>query len=205
MIAKGAFHWIAIPLLIGIFATVASIQHMSFPLYFVANAFFLIAVLMMIFFRDPPRAIGKGIVSPADGKVLKVDHKSGELSIFMNIHNVHVNRAPIEGKVVEVERFPGGHSPAYSEKARKNERVEITIMSRLGPMKVIQIAGLVARRIVPYVRHGMYLQKGQRIGMIVFGSGVTVEMPDRVRIIVKEGQKVRAGETSVGEVVHDLD
>lgn len=204
MIAKGTVYWIAIPLLIGIFATVASIQYASFPLYFVANAFFLIAVLMMLFYRDPPRAIGKGVVSPADGKVLRVDQKKGTLSIFMNIHNVHVNRAPVGGRVTKVERFSGRHSPAYSEKAEKNERVETTIMSRLGPVRVIQTAGLVARRIIPYVRPGMYLQKGQRIGMIVFGSGVTVEMPESVRIVVKKGQKVKAGETSIGVVVHEL-
>ncbi|UCD92543.1 MAG: phosphatidylserine decarboxylase [Methanobacteriota archaeon] len=204
MIAKGTIYWIAIPLLIGIFATVASIQYKSFPLYFVANAFFLIAILMMLFYRDPPRAIGKGVVSPADGKVLRVDQKRGSLSIFMNIHNVHVNRAPIGGRVLKVERFSGRHSPAYSEKAEKNERVETTIMSKIGPVKVIQTAGLVARRIIPYVRPGMYLQKGQRIGMIAFGSGVTVEMPESVRMIVKKGQKVKAGETSIGVVVYDL-
>lgn len=204
MIAKGTLHWIAFPLLIGVFTTIISIQYHSFLAYFVANAFFLISIVMIIFYRDPPRTIGNGVVSPADGKVIRVDHKRRTLSIFMNIHNVHVNRAPVGGRVVKVKRFPGLHSPAYSEKAKRNERVETTIVSRIGPMKVVQTAGLLARRIVPYVRPGMLLRKGQRIGMIVFGSGVTVEMPENVRILVKRGQKVKAGETSIGEVVHDL-
>jgi phosphatidylserine decarboxylase len=204
VIAKGTIHWIALPLVIGILAIVVSVQYASYIIYIVANVFFFLSVGLMIFFRDPPRSIGKGIVSPADGKILRVDDENRTVSIFMNIHNVHVNRAPIGGRVLSVERFPGSHSPAYSDESARNERVETTIISRLGKTKVTQTAGLLARRIVPWVRSGIDLLKGQRIGMIIFGSRVTVQMPDRVRILVKKGQKVRAGETSIGEVIHDL-
>ncbi|MFQ6061466.1 MAG: phosphatidylserine decarboxylase [Thermoplasmata archaeon] len=204
MIAKGTIHWVAIPLIIGILAILISIQYVSYLIYIIANVFFLSSVALALFFRDPPRSIGRGVVSPADGRVLKVDKAGGKLSIFVNIHNVHVNRAPFGGRVIRVERFLGGHSPAYLEKSESNESVKTTLATRLGRIKVIQTAGLLARRIVLYVSPGMKVRKGERIGMILFGSRVAVELPDGVRIILREGERVRAGETTIGEVVHDI-
>jgi len=158
---------------------------------------FLFAI---VFFRDPYRGKGPGIVSPADGRILTADSGSGKIVVFMGIHNVHVNRAPLDGRVGSVVHTPGGHAPAYAESAAANERVQTVLETQFGPVKVTQVAGVFARRIVPYVRRGDAVRKGQRIGMIRFGSRVELILPRGLRLSVRVGDKVRAGETTVAEV-----
>lgn len=158
----------------------------------------ILPVFVLFFFRDPERKIGNGLVSPADGKVVYKDEKS--FDIFMSVTNVHVNRTPADGKIVETRAISGGYTPAYSEESKNNNRREVTIKTCKGRIKVTQIVGIFARRIVPYVKEGDEVEKGQKIGMIRFGSRVRMEFdkPKKVDITVSVGDKVKAGETTVG-------
>ncbi|MEM2726713.1 MAG: phosphatidylserine decarboxylase [Archaeoglobaceae archaeon] len=158
-----------------------------------------IAVLMLFFamftayfFRDPERDIGDGIVSPADGKIDYISDR--RLEIFMSPFDCHVNRSPVSGKVLKTEFREGRVLPAF--KRIKDPRMnEILIEAEDGIFKVIQIAGIFARRIVCYVKEGEKLKKGERIGIIRFGSRVVLEVPEGYRFVKKVGDKVKAGET----------
>jgi phosphatidylserine decarboxylase len=160
------------------------------PISIIIQGFFL------FFFRDPQRLIGEGITSPADGVVVKASH--GYISIFMNIWNVHVNRAPIAGIIVSMQHIPGRHTPAYKN-VECNERLVTTINTDYGVLKIVQIAGIFARRIVPYVNIGTTVAKGQRLGIVRFGSRVDVQVPSNIVWTVKKGDLVHAGQ-SIGRV-----
>jgi phosphatidylserine decarboxylase len=160
----------------------------------------LLFLFFLAFFRDPERVPGRGIVSPADGRVLHADAERGVLTVFMNLHNVHVNRAPWDGRVTRMTYTPGGHAPAYRREAAHNERLETVLDTDLGQVRILQVAGVFARRIVPYRREGDRVKKGQRIGMIRFGSRVELTLPRGVRLVAKVGDRVRAGETTVAVV-----
>lgn len=201
MIARGAGPFLFVPLFgmaaFGALVLVFEDVRWSYGSLPLALAF----VFMLAFFRDPPRAPGTGIVSPADGRVLRADAANRRLTVFMSVSNVHVNRAPLDGRVASVVRTPGGHAPAYADEAVHNERVEIVLDTDIGLVTVTQVAGVFARRIVPYVRRGDRVRKGQRIGMIRFGSRVEVALPRGARLAAKEGEIVRAGETTIAEVL----
>ena len=153
------------------------------------------------FFRDPEREIPRGpvAVSPADGKVVLVRHKPGttQVCIFMNVFDVHVNRSPIGGKVVDVTYNQGKFLVASKDEASyENERNTITVESKDGVLvSFTQIAGLIARRIVCKVTPGEFVTVGQRIGLIKFGSRVDVNFGPEWAIAVEEGQRVSAGST----------
>lgn len=164
---------------------------------------FLVFLFALVFFRDPERRPGDGIVSVADGRVLEADHERRKVVVFLGLRNVHVNRAPLDGRVSHMEYERGGHAPAYSPRAVDNERLETLLDTALGPVRVLQVAGILARRIVPYVIEGDRVKKGQRIGMIRFGSRVELTLPEGTRLVVGRGEKVRAGETTVA-VVDDV-
>jgi phosphatidylserine decarboxylase len=153
-----------------------------------------------VFFRDPERAPGSGIVSAADGRVRAVE-REGELwriSVFMNVTNVHVNRFPVEGQVIAIESGGSGFRPAYRPDADRNVFRRYRLTSALGPVVVTQITGVVARRLVSFVPVGSARRKGDRLGMIVLGSRVDVLLPaDRVSPVVKVGDRVRAGTSSI--------
>ena len=167
---------------------------------FLAVLMALAALLLVMFFRDPERVgpqISGVMLSPADGRVVEAED-GRHLAIFMTLFNCHVNRAPVPGEVVEVVHSHGTFRAANRPEARQNERNAITLRSGGSDIKVTQIAGLVARRIVCWVREGDRVESGERIGMILFGSRVEVEMPgDRWRLMVSKGDKVKAGETVV--------
>jgi phosphatidylserine decarboxylase len=139
-----------------------------------------------------PRNIGSDIISPADGKVIYAS--DNKIAIFMSLFDMHVNLMPYDGKIVEIHHYRGEHKPAYSD-VSKNERMEIEIDSSIGKIKLIQIAGIFARRIIPYVKEGEYVKKGDKIGIIRFGSRVEMYLPERCEIIVSNGQKIKAGQT----------
>lgn len=190
----------------------------------------LIALFLINFYRDPKRKIpaGKNIVSPADGKVInilkvrenKIKVKKGligkietlaediakechVISIFMSPFDVHINRAPIDGKIVSVKHEKGKFFAAYDiEKSLSNEKNEIIIENKkIGKLKVIQIAGFLARRIICSVKKNEKVNKGQKIGKIVLGSQVTLILPaKKTNLRVKKGQKARAGETIIADV-----
>lgn len=169
------------------------------------------------FFRDPPRVtpLRKGlIIAPADGKVSAVQRVvpppqldlDGEqrvrISIFMNVFDVHVNRSPVDGRIVRLAYVPGTFINAELDKASEdNERQALTI-EMPGGMRigVVQIAGLVARRIVKFAGEGETVSAGQRIGLIRFGSRVDVYLPFGHNSFVTVGQRTVAGETVLADV-----
>lgn len=140
------------------------------------------------------------IVSPCEGKVLKVIKEGNKvrIAIFLNVHNVHVQYMPISGTIKGIMHKDGEFHPAYMfEKSQYNERVETTIQTLIGDVRVIQIAGLIARRIVSFGAVGQRLERGDPLGLIKFGSRVDIEVPayNIASISIKEGQLVRIGET----------
>lgn len=166
------------------------------------------------FFRDPDRVIPDEdgvVVSPADGKVIiagLVDNSpyySGEsmkISIFMSVFNVHVNRVPFNGQVTEIHYHPGKFFSANLDKAsQQNEHNAVTIeMENRKPMCVVQIAGLIARRIICYIKPGDQLLRGQRFGLICFGSRLDIYLPTDVKLNVAVGDKVKAGTSILGRL-----
>ncbi len=198
MFARGSAHMIILPAL-------ASIMLIILEFWLIASFFVFLFFLMLIFFRDPERKIGKDIVSAADGVVDYVKKNNDWLliSVFMNVHNVHVNRAPINCKALKVSRKAGGRWPAFLKRSEKNSRATLIFQTEIGEIRVIQISGVFAWRVCPYVRKGNIAKKGQRIGIIRFGSRVNVWLPaDKVKCMVVPGQKVLAGETTIAEVVN---
>jgi phosphatidylserine decarboxylase len=167
----------------------------------------------LFFFRDPDRLVPTGegmIVSPADGKVIKVEAVAQtayfegactRISVFMSVFNVHVNRVPHEGTIRQVTYFPGKFFSANMEKASKdNEHNALLLESPAGkPVAFVQIAGLIARRIICAVQPGDVLKRGQRFGMICFGSRLDIYLPQETEIRVAVGDKVQAGSSILGK------
>jgi phosphatidylserine decarboxylase len=162
------------------------------------------------FFRDPERSIPSGpeaVVSPADGKVVYIDEVREErylnaparrIAIFMNVFDVHVNRAPVAGTITESEHRGGCFKAAWREDACTfNERQALVLEAKGARVLVVQIAGLLARRIISYVQPGQFLEKGERLGMICFGSRVDLYLPLTAEILVKVGDRVKAGSSIV--------
>ncbi len=164
------------------------------------------------FFRDPRRAIPASpdlILSPADGRVVGIEPGQGEhegltcVSIFLSVFNVHVNRAPVAGRVADIRYTPGQFLPAFREKASElNEQNFIALETDRGPMAVKQIAGLIARRIRCWKRPGDTVARGEKIGFITFGSRVDLYLPLAADLKVRLGDRVRGG-TSVMAVFAD--
>ena len=168
------------------------------------------------FFRDPPRVTParEGIVvAPADGRVSQLANAAPppelalgarplpRISIFMSVFDCHVNRSPVAGRVERMVYRAGKFLSADLDKASEdNERNSFVIATAGARIAVIQIAGLVARRIVPFVREGDAIAAGQRIGMIRFGSRVDVYLPEGARALVAEGQTAIAGETVLADL-----
>ena len=168
------------------------------------------------FFRDPDRVVIEGaelVISPADGRVLHLENvpppaeldmgtdPMRRVSIFMNVFDCHVNRAPVAGTVVRTAYRPGAFFNASFDKASSlNERRAMSLEMADGKkIAVVQIAGLVARRILCWVKAGQDLDPGERFGMIRFGSRVDVYLPPSTRILVAPGQRSVAGETVIAE------
>ena len=174
--------------------------------------FALVTFFIVWFFRNPERSFQdeeKVLISPADGKVIKIENvevhgtisgRFKKISIFMNVFNVHVNRAPYAGKVETIHYHEGKFFSANLDKASlDNERNEVSIHTEDGRIIwTVQIAGLIARRIVCWVNSGMNIRKGERFGLICFGSRVDVYLPEDSRISVKLQDKVKAGQTTLG-------
>ena len=161
----------------------------------------LSGICLLLFYRDPNRNPPKqGIVSPADGRV-SVIRREGDrwrIGVFMHVFNVHVNRAPVAGKIGAITHRPGAHRPAFSKDSDHNERVDMHLSAAGGSFEVSLIAGTVARRISPYVSDGDTVDQGERIGHIAFGSRADVLLPPTVSrdaLDVSVGDTVTAGET----------
>ncbi|OGS42704.1 MAG: hypothetical protein A3K67_00840 [Euryarchaeota archaeon RBG_16_62_10] len=160
-----------------------------------------LAGFLVFVFRDPRRSVGQGIVAPADGRVRDVDPGGGYVSIYLALRNVHVTRSPIDGVVESASRTKGKHAPAFSRNTPHNERLEVSLQTRVGTVKVVQMTGAIARRIVPYIAEGQTVHKGDKLGLIRFGSRVDLYLPaSSVRIAIRKGERLRAGVTSIAEV-----
>ena len=194
---------------IGLFAAVAlALGFLSVSLFWIGVGLTLWCAL---FFRDPARVTLQDphlVIAPADGRVCFLGHRRpppelqlGDqpmrmVAIFMNVFDVHVNRAPVSGRVLRVAYTPGAFFNADLDKAsEKNERNGFVIATPHGPVGAVQIAGLVARRIVAWKGEGDELRAGQRIGMIRFGSRVDVYLPESAQVEVGMDQRTVAGET----------
>jgi phosphatidylserine decarboxylase len=152
------------------------------------------------FFRDPERTPGEGVVSAADGRVRAVDREGDRwrISVFMNVTDVHVNRLPVDARVESIGDAGHGYRAAYRPDADLNVRRSYILTTALGPVEVVQMTGVVARRLVSFVRAGDSGRKGDRFGMIVLGSRVDVLLSvAHATPSVKVGDRVRAGETPI--------
>jgi len=164
----------------------------------------------LLFFRNPKRIPPEGsglVLSPADGKVIRIEEEvfpffgEGKLiSIFMSVFDVHVNRSPMDCVVKRTEHKGGRFLPAYKEEAPlQNERNFIFLESQEGmPFVLVQVAGILARRILCRVKPGQSLKRGEILGAILFGSRVDLYMPKEVRLLVGLGERVKAGESVIG-------
>jgi phosphatidylserine decarboxylase len=168
----------------------------------------LIGITIAGFFRDPERQPPTGedlVVAPADGKVVSVARVSGDsplgsatrVSIFLSPLDVHINRTPVEGRIEKITYQPGKFLAAYKEEAsERNERNALSIMDSKGRhLGVVQIAGVLARRIICRAKPGDTLARGERFGLIMFGSRTDAYLPEGCQIEVTEGQRVKGGET----------
>ncbi len=175
--------------------------------------FWVIALFVLQFFRDPPRTIpqqANAVLSPADGRIVVVEkaqdpyanREALKISVFMNVFNVHSNRSPVDGKIEKVAYFPGKFVNADLDKAStENERNAVVVTTNSGQtVTFVQVAGLIARRILCYVGKGDPLARGQRYGFIRFGSRVDVYLPLTARPLVTVGEKVSATETILAEL-----
>ena len=159
------------------------------------------------FFRDPERAVPTApglVVSPADGKVMIAGPSDGrwsppgewkQITIFLSPMDVHMNRTPVDGRVTRIEYRPGKFLPAYKESANDNELNEIWIDHHGQTIVVRQVVGILARRIVCRIEEGQRLERGERIGLMKFGSRMDVFLPIHAELLVQVGQSVVAGET----------
>lgn len=207
MLARGSLGWLVAPLVVLAAVLVGwRVTGLGWLLW-AAVAVAVVELFFVQFFRDPERIAAPGVASPADGKVVRIDRITDpdlgdvdRLSIFMSPKDVHVNRFPLDGKVVSVTHVDGGHIPAFDKDSDRNERVVTVLDTAVGRVKVIQIAGTVARRIVPYISGGEPAAKGGRFGLIRFGSRCDLLVPPgSVRWTVRLKQQVYAGKTQVGE------
>jgi phosphatidylserine decarboxylase len=176
----------------------------------------IIFVFVLQFFRDPPRLVPvapNAVLAPADGRVIVVEkiydpyaqRDSLKISIFMNVFNVHSNRISVNGRIKSIEYFPGKFVNADFDKASlENERNAVVIDANGHDITLVQVAGLIARRILCYVRVGDLVKKGERYGFIRFGSRVDVYLPLHAEPLVSVGDKVRATSTLLA-VMGDLD
>jgi len=168
----------------------------------------LLLLFTLFFLRDPKREIKieeDKIISPADGRVTEIAYKDGkiEISIFMSLTDVHVNRVPFSGRVISIERRGTKFMRAFLKEADyHNVQCETKILSQLiGEYSVIQISGIIARRIVNNLKVDMEVKTGQRMGIILFGSKVKVILPEeKIDVLVKEGEHVKAGVTSIARI-----
>lgn len=200
-LAEGSIRWIVSAAICAL--TSALLISVDERMRTVTYLFILLTIFFIGFFRDPHRTPDPhpgvtddcSLLAPADGRVMAI--KDGAVQIFMNFHDVHVNRAPVSGRIKVIRYTKGSHIPAFTKDSLRNERNEIIIENDGFDCMVTQIAGTITRRIVPYVTEGDFVQRGGRVGMIRFGSRVDMTLPPGFEPAVRKGDKVRAGETVI--------
>lgn len=202
-IVRESIPYIVVPLVVSVAAT-------YFGLWYVGLLFFLIALFMAFFFRDPKRVPPSDpdvVVSPADGRVTRIESPAVAgaaptlISIFLSPLDVHINRSPIPGKIVDVVYSPGKFLMATKEEASLvNEQNALTIQGEKITVVCKQIAGILARRVICWKHKGDQLSLGERFGMIKFSSRTDVLLPANVKVTVSEGDRVRGGITVIGRI-----
>ena len=179
--------------------------------YFIYKPLFLIFLILLIFtfyfFRDPERVVPLGddiLVSPADGLITNIsEHKNGKksytkVSIFLSVFNVHIQRLPLSGQITKIDYIEGKFINATLDKAsEENERLRLTLKSGSNVIYITQIAGLIARRIICYLKTNERVNQGERYGIIKFGSRVDIEFPNSYNLMVSIGQQCIGGETII--------
>ena len=170
------------------------------------------ALLILFFFRDPRRELHPDpdiVYAPADGVIVGVDRTRDEdiggeslrISTFLALYDVHVNRSPYGGRITDATETPGGFAPAFLQRATDNHRKRLVIDREERRVVLVQIAGLVARRILCDVREGDSLDAGERFGIIRFGSRTDLYLPEGVRPLVTVGQTMIGGETVIADLM----
>lgn len=205
IIAKEGWPFIAITFVLAI--------AISFASWWIAIPFWLLAIFVLQFFRDPARMAPDGddlVLAPADGRIVVVEQTEDpyakrqalKISVFMNVFNVHSNRSPVDGVVQSVEYFQGKFLNAALDKASlENERNAIVVKTDDGQLVTfVQVAGLVAKRILNYAQVGQRLAHGERYGLIRFGSRVDVYLPLEAQPLVSIGEKVSATSTALAKL-----
>ena len=206
---KDGYPWVLVPLAAGLAAGLLYLFWPALLLLALALVLLLLAAFMAYFFRDPQRAVPTEsglVVSPADGKVTRIEKLSADgadtptvVSIFLSPFDVHVNRAPIAGEVIDVTYTKGRFIAATSDNASLvNEQNALTIKGERMTVVCKQIAGVLARRIVCWSRPGDSLELGERFGLIKFGSRTDLVLPREVEVLVKVGERVSGGVTIIG-------
>jgi len=179
--------------------------------YFIYKPLFLIFLILLIFtfyfFRDPERVVPLGddiLVSPADGLITNIsEYKDGKksytkVSIFLSVFNVHIQRLPVSGQITKIDYIEGKFINATLDKAsEENERLRLTLKSGSNVIYITQIAGLIARRIICYLKTNERVNQGDRYGIIKFGSRVDIEFPNSYNLMVSIGQQCIGGETII--------
>ncbi len=206
MVADG-YKFAAAPILLAVAGFVMK-------LYIPGGIFLALGIFVLCFFRDPERTIPSdtsAVVSPADGRVLEiVDETLGEragrrISIFLAIWNVHVNRSPMAGKIIQIDYRPGKFHMAMKKAASgENEQNVITLQTERGEIVFKQIAGWVARRVILWKKNGEEVARGERIGIVRFGSRMDVWLPQNVQIVVKPGDNVAGGSSILARWPSDV-
>ncbi|MBI4392242.1 MAG: phosphatidylserine decarboxylase [Euryarchaeota archaeon] len=200
--APGTFHLYFWPFFIGILLMLYDLFFVPDKgLYFGAGlTLHLTGVSLGFMFRDPARPAGPGVVSPADGKVVAVEETEvggHALRIYLGPLDVHVNTSPADAVVVSQEHRSGGHRFAWDKDSDANERLRTTLQCSEGTIVVTQIAGAFMRRVRSYVVPGQTLKKGERLGIIMLGSRVDVELPPGLLPTVGKGERVRASQSTI--------
>ena len=179
--------------------------------YFIYKPLFLIFLILLIFtfyfFRDPERVVPLGddiLLSPADGLITNIsEYKEGKksytkVSIFLSVFNVHIQRLPLSGQITKIDYIEGKFINATLDKAsEENERLRLTLKSGSNVIYITQIAGLIARRIICYLKTNERVNQGERYGIIKFGSRVDIEFPNSYNLMVSIGQQCIGGETII--------
>ncbi len=198
-LVKESIPYILIPAVLGVAAA-------ALGFWYVSGILFIVALFMAYFFRHPKRVPPSDpdvVVSPADGRVTRIEPQSPGtvISIFLSPFDVHINRSPIPGRIVDMLYSRGKFLIATNEQASLvNEQNALTIEGEKITVVCKQIAGILARRIVVWKRAGDYLGLGEPFGMIKFSSRTDILLPENVRVTVKKGQRVRGGITVIGRI-----
>lgn len=205
IIVREGWMFIAIPALLSV---VCFLLHWIIP----GLVFAVLALFCLFFFRNPTRTIPQEagvVVAPADGRVMDITRMeeplfmNGEavrISIFLSLFNVHINRMPVDGMIEIVQPVSGLYLPAYNvEAGSKNQRNYIGISSDVGRLIVVQITGAIARRLVCWAKVGQYMPRGERFGLIRFGSCTEVYLPSHADIKVAVGDKIRGGNSVIAK------